>query len=162
MQSRAALSLFALVFLAGCTGVTGNAVIKSGDKITLDYTGTLSDGTVFDSSQGAKPLEFTVGNNEMIPGFEAAIIGLGVNSEKTFTLSPAEAYGEYVPGLVFDINRTELVSMIGEEPYVGMLLYSANAVATVVNVSDVNVSIDMNHPLAGKSLTFSVKILSIN
>jgi len=155
------IAMFIIPSITGGAIISG-AVITDGVTVSLDYTGTLANGTVFDTSIGRVPLSFTTGQDQMIPGFEAAVIGMSVGQEKTFTLSPSEAYGEPLSELVIEYNRTELETSLGAEVTEGMtLMTSTGAQATIVGVSDVNVTVDFNHPLAGKELTFTIKILSI-
>ena len=98
----------------------------------------------------------------MIPGFEQSIIGMKQGEQKTFTLSPAQAYGEWDSSLVTEINKTLLAEMIGAELYVGMELYTNDyRPVTIIDIGDVNATLDLNNPLAGKELTFTVKVLSI-
>lgn len=136
--------------------------IVSGNNVTLDYTGYLSDGSVFDSSINKTPLTFTVGAETMIPGFESAVLGMKAGESKTFTLEPSEAYGNYLSDLIFNYNKTLLAESISVEPEVGMTLYTSTGFpAQITAVNEENVTIDLNHPLAGKSLTFSIKILEV-
>lgn len=158
----AAIVLVILGVLLFTPAITGGAVIKPGDKISLDYTGTLTDGTVFDTSVGNQPLEFTAGAGQMITGFDKAVIGMRLGEEKKFTLKPEEAYGSRLDELTMSMNKTELSDMIGQEPYLGMVLYSASGSVTVIGLNEENVTLDLNHPLAGKELTFDIKILKIN
>ena len=154
----------AILIIPSITGgaIIGAAVITNGDTVSLDYTGTLANGTVFDTSIGRTPLSFTIGQSQMIPGFEAAVIGMSVGQEKTFTLSSSEAYGEPLSELIIEYNRTELETSLGAEATEGMtLMTTSGAQATIVRVGDVNVTVDFNHPLVGKELTFTIKILSI-
>lgn len=158
-----ALSLVSLALvIVGCTGISGNVVVEVGDAVSVDYTGFLSDGSVFDTSIGGEPLTFTTGQRMMLPDFEEAIIGMNIGEEKTFTLSPSQAYGERNSELIVELNKTIISEMIGEELFVGMQLYSDTGTATVIGIDEVNATLDLNHPLAGMELTFTVKLLSIN
>ena len=142
--------------------ITGGAVIKAGDNISLDYTGKLTDGTVFDTSIGKQPFAFIAGAGQTISGFDNAVLGMKLGEEKTFTIAPEDAYGNRIDELIIDMNKTELTEMIGVEPYIGMELYSETGSVTVVGLNDENATIDLNHPLAGKELVFNIKILKIN
>jgi FKBP-type peptidyl-prolyl cis-trans isomerase 2 len=138
---------------------------KSGDKVTLEYTGTLSDGTVFDSSKtNNSPLSFKLGEGMVIPGFEKAVLGMKKGEEKEFTLAPSEAYGDVNPQLTHKFPRSEFPS--GQEPKVGMMMMlggpnGQQARATISEVTADSVTLDMNHPLAGKALTFKIQITEI-
>jgi len=143
-------------------------VIKKGDKIKVDYTGMLEDGTVFDTSthgDHSHPLEFEVGSGQLIKGFDDAVIGMKVGEEKEIKLQPDEAYGELRGELVHEVPRDQLPKE--PEPKEGMtlVLNAPNGMkfpAKIVEVTKDHVKIDMNHPLAGKVLKFKIKIISIN
>ena len=141
--------------------------IKKGDKISLDYEGKLEDGTIFDSSKHgdhSHPLEFTVGEGMIIPGFEKAVMGLKVGDEKTVKIPAKEAYGECQEELKQKIPREAFPK--DQEIHAGMaiLLNAPNGEQFPVKIDSVTekeVVIDLNHPLAGKDLIFSIKILEI-
>jgi peptidylprolyl isomerase len=158
-----AVTVLATVLLTGCSKGE-ERLIKNGDKITVEYTGTLADGTQFDSNVGGEPLEFTVGGGQMIAGFDKAVVGMKLDDTKTFNIPAAEAYGEPVDELILELNRDKLAP--GMNPEVGekvqMQSNGQTFVVTVVAVSDTTVTVDANHELAGKDLTFKVKILTIN
>lgn len=140
-------------------------VVKKGDKVKVHYTGTLDDEVVFDSSEGREPLEFEVGSGKIIKGFDEAVIGMKVNEEKTFHIKPEDAYGMHNPQLIRKIPIAVLPK--DREPQVGMILSLVRAdgikmEAKIVEVTDSEVSADLNHPLAGKKLTFKIKLISIN
>ncbi|MCD6280015.1 MAG: peptidylprolyl isomerase [Deltaproteobacteria bacterium] len=140
------------------------AEAKLGDKVRVHYTGLLDDGTVFDTSVGREPFDFTIGENTVIPGFENAVVGMKVGDKKTISIPPGDAYGEYLDDLVVVINRSQIPPEIDAE--VGMVLQvkSENGTATYVTVTDITddaVTLDGNHPLAGKSLTFEIELLEI-
>jgi len=139
--------------------------VASGDAVKVHYTGTLGDGTVFDSSQGRDPLDFTVGSGQVIPGFDKAVTGMNVGDSKTFTIPCVDAYGEHDPRMVQEVPRTEMPADM--EIAVGMHLSArgpdGREIALVVNeVSDETVKLDANHPLAGQDLTFAIELVSIN
>ncbi|GJL77525.1 MAG: peptidyl-prolyl cis-trans isomerase [Nitrospinaceae bacterium] len=144
----------------------GNSAVKKGDKVTLEYKGTLDDGTVFDSSEKHKtPLEFEVGSGKVIPGFDQAVMGMKKGEEKKFTLQPSEAYGDRNPQLTQIVPREQLPK--GHEPKAGMMLAvgtpdGRQIPATITEVTADNVTLDMNHPLAGKALTFNIKLVKIS
>lgn len=137
----------------------------NGDTVKVHYTGTLGDGTVFDSSQGKEPLDFTVGSGQVIPGFDSAVTGMNVGDNKTFTIACAEAYGEHDPRMIHDVPRSEMPADM--EIVAGMRLSARGPdgrdIPLVVNeVSDDHVKLDANHPLAGKDLTFAIELVAIN
>ena len=137
--------------------------MKNGDKVKVHYTGTLDDGTVFDSSNGKEPLEFTIGNNEVIAGFENAIKDLELNQEKTIKIMPEEAYGNKNEQLIITVPRERFPPQI--EVGGRLVLKGPEGQHIPAVVSEVNsdgVMIDLNHPLAGKDLTFKVKVVGVN
>ena len=139
--------------------------IKKGDKVKVEYTGKLEDGSVFDSSEGKEPLQFEVGAQQVIPGFEKAVEGMKKDEEKEFTLKVDEAYGPVKEEMVQEIPRDKLPAE--PEPKEGMMLMmqaptGQQIPAKITKVEDDKVTIDINHPLAGKDLTFSVKVVGVN
>ncbi|MFZ3033446.1 MAG: peptidylprolyl isomerase [Parvibaculum sp.] len=139
--------------------------VANGDTVKVHYTGTLGDGTVFDSSQGREPLGFTVGSGQVIPGFDSAVADMNVGESKTFTIPCAEAYGEHDPRMVQDVPRSEMPPEM--ELTVGMRLSArgpdGREIALVVNeLTDEVVKLDANHPLAGQDLTFAIELVSVN
>ena len=137
--------------------------MKPGSKVKVHYTGTLNDGTVFDSSEGKQPLEFTIGENQVIPGFENGIKEMKLNEEKTIKIKPEEAYGEKNEQLIVSVPRSKFPPNIEVG---GMLLLKGpqgeRISATVSEVKEDIILIDMNNPLAGKELNFKVKVVAIN
>ena len=139
--------------------------IKTGDKVKIEYTGTLDDGTVFDSSiDHGNPLEFEVGGGQVIKGFDDAVLGMKENEEKQFSILPADAYGEHDPTLVQKVPR-EVFPQDAE--LVPGLLFEAGlptgekVPATITEVQGEIISVDLNHPLAGKRLNFKIKVSAI-
>ena len=135
---------------------------KNGDKVKIEYTGTLEDGTIFDSSADhGNPLEFEVGSGQVIKGFDDAILGMKEGEEKQFSIEPADAYGEHDPTLVQRVPR-EIFPQDAE--LVPGLLFEAGlptgekVPATITDVQGGIVSVDLNHPLAGKKLNFKIKV----
>ena len=138
--------------------------VEVGNNVKIHYVGTLADGTEFDNSHDrGEPISFAVGSGDMIPGFENAVIGMTRGQTKTFTLSPQEAYGERVPNAIqhvskdafppnytFDIGTT----VQGSGPQGAFL-------ATIQAIDESSVQLDMNHPLAGKALTFNIEVVEI-
>ncbi len=140
-------------------------MVKANDKVRVHYTGTLKNGEVFDSSEGKEPLEFTIGAGQIIPGFENGIMGMKVDESKTIDISAGDAYGERREELVQEVAKTQLPPEI--TPEVGMQLMSqgpdGQQIPLVVSeVKDTSITVDANHPLAGKDLVFEVSIVSIN
>jgi FKBP-type peptidyl-prolyl cis-trans isomerase 2 len=137
--------------------------IKKGDKIKVEYEGTFEDGTVFDSSKyHDEPLEFEVGAGQIIPGFEEAVLGMDFGEEKEFKLNPDNAYGEYDPELIHKVSRDQMpVNVVPGSILVATLPNGVQTPVRVAEVTDEGVTIDMNHPLAGKVLNFRIKILDI-
>jgi FKBP-type peptidyl-prolyl cis-trans isomerase 2 len=137
--------------------------IKDGDTIKIDYTGTLDDGTVFDSSENHdEPLEFTVGTGQVIKGFDDAVRDMEVGGEKEFRIEPAEAYGEYNDALTQQIPKEIIKADMDVELGMMLLVKSPDGQqmpAKVVGVTEDEVKLDMNHPLAGQALTFTIKVI---
>ena len=159
----AAISIVGVI-MTGCNDGNTAAQAKNGDTVQVNYTGKLADGTVFDSSVGREPLEFKLGANQMIPGFEKAVLGMKVGEKKAVTIQAEEAYGQYRPELTAQIPRTQLAS--GVTPQVGQQLQSKRddgsiVIVFITAVSDNTVTIDGNHPLAGKKLTFEIELVKI-
>jgi peptidylprolyl isomerase len=140
------------------------AQAKIGDVVKVHYTGTLDDGTVFDTSADRDPLEFIVGKGQVIPGFDSAVIDM-VPGETRVTVIPAEdAYGAHSPELVTDVDRerfpADMELEIGQQLQVG-LADGQQAIVMVVDLSDTAVTLDANHPLAGQTLTFEIELVEI-
>ncbi|MFC1592939.1 FKBP-type peptidyl-prolyl cis-trans isomerase [Candidatus Omnitrophota bacterium] len=142
--------------LAGCGP---SAVAKSGDTVKVHYTGRLNDNTVFDTSVGSEPMEFTLGDGRLIPGFEQAVTGMQVGESKTVTIRVDEAYGQRRDDLIFEVERDKLTADI--EPEVGMQLPTSQGTVTIIEVSEKTIRIDANHPLAGQDLTFDIELIEI-
>jgi len=140
------------------------AAVKRDDNVTVHYTGRLQDGTQFDTSVGTKPLEIRVGAGEVIPGFDTALEGMVAGESKTITLSVDEAYGEVIPQLIQEVSRAEMPDDI--ELHQGLQLQVDGPdgqpfVLTVTQLTDDLVTLDGNHPLAGKPLTFQLELVEI-
>ena len=138
--------------------------VETGHRIRVHYTGKLTDGSVFDSSKGKEPLEFVVGAGQMIPGFDAGVVGMEIGEERTLTLPPEEAYGFRDEEMVFSFPRSMLPK--GYSPVIGeMLRMTSNEGAplrvTIRKVEGEQVLLDANHFLAGESLIFTVKLVDI-
>ncbi|MFC2033020.1 peptidylprolyl isomerase [Chloroflexota bacterium] len=137
---------------------------RDGSVVKVHYTGTLEDGTVFDTSVGREPLEFTMGTGAMIPGFENAVRGMKLGQKKTVTIPSDEAYGPHLDDRVLVIERDEMPE--GLDPEVGQQLQMMNSGGGIVQVivtevSETTIKIDANHTLAGKDLTFEIELVGI-
>jgi FKBP-type peptidyl-prolyl cis-trans isomerase 2 len=138
--------------------------IKTGSKVSVNYTGRLEDGTVFDSSlnEGREPLSITVGNGELIKGFEDGLIDMSEGDKKTVTITSENAYGEYRGELISDIK----LDMLPTDVKVGDELIGESDMGPirvkVMEIGDGVASLDANHPLAGKTLIFDLEVLSVN
>ncbi len=144
-----------------------SGVVESGNTIKVHYKGTLEGGEVFDSSEGKDPLEFKVGQNMVIKGFDAAVVGMKTGEKKSITIQPADAYGEPQPDLNQKVPK-EAFGDIKDQLEVGMQLALNHPQAPgpipvkVTKIEDDGVTIDMNHPLAGKTLSFDIEVVDIN
>lgn len=152
------------ILLSGCNTSSAAAQVKNGNTVQVNYIGKLADGTVFDSSVGRTPLEFTLGGGKVIPGFDKAVLGMKVGEKKTVTIPSNEAYGPYRNDLTLEIPRADLAKDI--TPQVGMQLQSTQSdgsliVVTITKMSETTVTLDANHPLAGKDLTFEIELVKI-
>ncbi len=137
---------------------------KSGDTVKIHYTGTLDDGTEFDSSAGRDPLEFSLGSGQVIAGFDSAVDGMSVGDSKTVTIPPGEAYGERHEQMVQEVPRSSLPEDM--KPEVGMQLQSQSPGGqtmsfVIAEVADESITVDANHPLAGQALTFAIELVEI-
>lgn len=135
-----------------------------GDTVKVHYTGTLEDEQVFDSSEGRDPLEFTLGSGEVIPGFEEAVVGMSPGDEKEATLDPDVAYGKRREDLVFSVGRDQLPDELDPERGQRLEMRQGDQTFPVVitGVSDSEVELDANHPLAGRELTFRIELVEID
>lgn len=137
---------------------------KHGDHVKVHYDGKLDDGTVFDSSREREPMEFTIGEHRLIPGFEEAVIGMTPGESKDAHIPSDEAYGPYHENLVVQVDRGQFPVEI--TPEIGQLLQLKGAdgeavMVTVVAFDDDLVTLDANHPLAGKDLNFTIQLVEI-
>lgn len=138
--------------------------VKQNDTVKVHYTGKLPDGQVFDTSEGKEPIEFTLGEGQLIPGFEKGLIDMKVKEKKTITIPKEEAYGEPRPELVQEVEKNQLPEDI--KPEVGMGLVSKTPDGKEMNlmvaeVRDETILVDGNHPLAGKDLIFDLEVVEI-
>ncbi len=173
---KSILLFLKLVFFESISSVKGGNVnlqtkgilmteAQNGKTVKVHYTGKLENGEVFDSSQGREPLEFTIGQGQMIPGFEAAVIGMKPGETKTSEKISADQAYSYHDELVVEIGRDQLPENI--TPEVGQRLQAQQAdgqvmVVTVTDTTDETVTLDGNHPLAGKDLYFDLEIVEVS
>jgi peptidylprolyl isomerase len=139
--------------------------VENGKYVTVEYTGKLGNGDVFDSSEGRQPLEVHMGAGEMIKGFESQLLGMAVNDKKVFTISPEDAYGQKNPSLTQSVPRAEVPPQM--EVQVGMVIglmtqQGERIPARITELTDENIILDLNHPLAGESLTFEIEVVGIS
>lgn len=137
---------------------------QKGDTVAVHYTGKLDDGEVFDSSRERDPLEFEVGSGQVIPGFDQAVEGLEVGESREVRLAPDQGYGQPREDLVVDVEKSQFPDE--SEPEVGQQVQvqvapGQNRIATIKEIQDEAITLDLNHPLAGKPLTFDVELLEI-
>ncbi len=139
--------------------------VKKDDVIKVHYTGTLTDGQVFDSSRDREPLEFKVGAGQMIPGFEKGVMNMELNEKKTVEIPANEAYGEVKEELFQEISKSQLPDSI--DPKVDMALAAQmpdgrSQQLRIAEVKEDTIVVDANHPLAGKDLKFEIEVVQIN
>lgn len=137
---------------------------KTGDTVRIHYTGTLSDGSTFDSSEGRDPLEFKLGTGQVIPGFDKAVTGMTVGDEQTVEIPADDAYGAHDPNGLQGFPRDQVPADIPLD--IGTRLQLAGPqgqpiMVTVAEVTETEVILDANHPLAGKDLTFKIELVEI-
>jgi peptidylprolyl isomerase len=137
----------------------------TGDNVKVHYKGSFDDGKVFDSSLDCDPLEFIIGNSQVIPGFEEAVMGMTKGETKTARITPDKAYGPHNEEMVVVFGQDQLPADL--QPSIGQVLrFRRNdgyiIEVTVIDMSDTSVTFDGNHPLAGKDLIFEIQLLEIN
>jgi peptidylprolyl isomerase len=140
------------------------AAVKDGDTVKIHYTGKLSDGTVFDSTREREPMQFAVGSDEIIPGVEKAVVGMKPGESKTIKLAAGDAFGPRQDAMVFKLERNKLPDGLTLENGRQLQYTPENGpkrVLTITNVTDKSVTLDGNHPLAGKDLTFDLELVAI-
>ena len=138
--------------------------VKENNTVKVNYTGKLSDGQVFDSSEGKEPMEFTLGQGQLIPGFEKGLIDMKLNEKKTITIAKEEAYGEINNDLIQEVEKTQLPQDMTPEVGMGLVSKSPDGQEMnllVVEVREESIVIDGNHPLAGKELIFDLEVVEI-
>ena len=128
----------------------------------VHYTGTLDDGTEFDSSRDGFPLDFVVGSGQLIDGFDNAVRGLAVGESVTVRIEPAEAYGEPIPELIQDVPIDAVPEGVVQQLRIGMMVPVADGMqAMVTHITDTAITLDANHPLAGEALTFEIELVEL-
>ncbi len=137
---------------------------KKGDTVKVHYTGKLQSGFIFDTSNQRDPLQFTIGEGTILAGFEDAVIGMNQGDVKSIEIKANEAYGPYRKELVVEVKREEMPKHL--QPKVGQRLHvtqpdEKKVVVTVTEITDSNVTLDANHPLAGQDLTFDIQLVEI-
>jgi len=162
---RSGILFFGAVFLFCWSLVSvgpvsgGGQAAKNGDTVQIHYTGKLQDNSVFDKSEGKPPLKFTVGAKQVIPGMDKAVTGMKVGESKTVTIPPEEAYGNYDEKMIFEVPTNKLPAGVkaGEK-----LMNPHGQTVTVKEIQGDKTLLDGNHFLAGKTLIFDIKLMSIN
>ncbi len=137
---------------------------KTGDSVSIHYTGKLQEGTVFDSSRDRDPLEFAIGNGEVIPGFEAAVVGMAPGDAKTEVIPAENAYGPRQPEMVMVVERHHIPAEIPLDVGQQLQLQGPQGQMVPVMVTDLSeadVTLDANHPLAGETLIFDIELVAI-
>ena len=141
------------------------AKANSGDEVQVHYTGKLEDGTIFDSSEDGEPLSFTIGENRVIPGFEEAVTGMEPGDSKTTEVEPEQAYGEHREDMVMEMDRDQIPGEV--DPEVGqqlqLRLENGQTVPVLITaLGEDTVTIDANHPLAGRKLIFDIEVVDVS
>ena len=152
------------IILSLIIGCAAEKLAENGDKVKVHYTGTLEDGTVFDSSEGREPIEFTIAAGMMIPGFDNGVRGMQIGEKRSITISPADAYGLPRDDMIIVVPKSqfppEMEYTVGQE----LTLQTADGRPirfTVLEIREDSVQVDMNHPLAGETLIFNVEMVEI-
>lgn len=143
--------------------MTTQQAAQAGDTVQVHYKGTLADGSVFDSSEGRDPLQFTLGAGQVIPGFEKAVEGMQVGERKTITIPADEAYGQRSERAMLQVPREQLPPEIESEVGLQLVMQRADGQqipVVVAEVTETHVTIDANHPLAGHDLTFEIELVA--
>ena len=138
--------------------------VKNGDRVKIHYTGTLKDGEIFDTSRERQPLEFIIGNREMMPGLETRVIGMEAGEKKSIEVPPEEAFGPRQEELVVEVKKSNLPDHI--EPCLGQKLQMQDANGNhielaITEIKEESITLDANHPLAGHTLFFDLELVEI-
>lgn len=137
---------------------------KPGDTVRMHYSGSLADGTEFDSSKGREPLEFTLGSGQIIPGLDNALTGMETGETKQVVVEPGEGYGERDPSRIQAVPREQIPDHIPTDPGTQLQMQTPDGQTlpvTVAGTTETEVTLDANHPLAGQQLTFDVELVEI-
>jgi peptidylprolyl isomerase len=163
IYKKAPLWLLALAITACSTPPAANRVAQKGDTVKVDYTLTLDDGTVADSSKGRAPLEFKIGGGQVIPGFDKGVTGMKVGEERTVKVPPEEGYGPYDPNKKGELPREKLGKQTVQKGQTLQLRMDTGTpiIVKVLDVNDKTITVDANPPLAGKKLNFQIKLVEI-
>ncbi len=140
-------------------------MIENGKNVKIHYTGTLNDGTQFDSSKGREPLEFEIGGGMVIPGFDSAVKTMQIGEVKTVTIPAAEAYGEAIPEMIMEFPKSNIPEDMPVEVGMQLMMQTADGHPVPVKVTAIaeeTITLDANHELAGKDLTFELELVEIN
>lgn len=140
-------------------------MIENGKYVQLQYTGTFDNDEVFDTNVGLDPLEFQVGSGAIISGLDRAVVDMKIDDEKDITVKPEDGYGEYNDAFLLTVPRQEMQASFPPEPgmVISIQMENGNLIpARITQVNDDDVILDLNHPLAGKTLHFNIKILAVN
>ncbi|HOT43371.1 MAG TPA: peptidylprolyl isomerase [Spirochaetota bacterium] len=140
-------------------------MVEEGKFVQIQYTGTFDNGEIFDSNVGLEPLEFQIGSGAIIAGLDRGIMGMKIDDEKNITIKPEHGYGDYNNDFVLTVPLAEMQSNFNPEPGMVLSIQMENGSLIPARITEVNgetVTLDLNHPLAGKTLHFAVKILAIN
>ncbi len=158
--------LIGLVLINGYSSMAGvnetggrKIIVKKGDKVKVQYTVSLTDGTLFKESKPGKPLEFTIGSDKMPRGLDQAVLGMELREEKKVTVESKDAYGKRNEDLVMKFIKSDLPRSF--EPEIGKVVKIQNIPGTIVKIDEDNVYLDGNHPLAGKDVVFEVRVVGI-
>ncbi|MEE9441622.1 MAG: peptidylprolyl isomerase [candidate division Zixibacteria bacterium] len=164
MKALTIISGVALLMLLLTMGCSMNPTAKDGDTVKVHYVGTLDDGSEFDSSRGRDPLEFTIGKPGIIEGFSNGVLGMTVGETKKITLPPEEAYGQPRPDMIQEVPLSSFPETITPEVGVELSMQNASGQPFPVKITamaDSTATLDANHPLAGKTLTFELELIEI-
>lgn len=138
-------------------------IVEKGNYVTVEYEGKLEDGSVFDSTaKHGEPLSFEAGVGQMIKGFDEAVLGMKIGEEKKVTLKPEEAYGEYNPTYVLNIPKNNFPPEAKEGMIIGLPTPMGKVPAVIKKIGETEITLDLNSPLAGKTLIFKIKIVDIS
>lgn len=165
MKQYAIVVLVALVVIAGIAYYFFNPfVAHTGDTVAIYYTGSLDDGTIFDTNLNSTPFVFTLGQGTVIAGLDEAVTGMSQNSTKTVRIPSAKAYGSYDESLVMTVNRSTIAienPVVGERYSIRRTSDNAVAYVKITNITPTTITLDQNHELVGKDLTYTITLVEI-